>query len=224
MNMIAAPHITKVGSASVAFREHLDKGIEILKSIGEIWGVYSRHYHFLIPAGKVVFEALTADGKLDLSLMTEAEAAKLGRPSCWGFTPEGAIVVLRYADISLHKRCGIDATSESFQAELAQIAQAFVAAGLHRTLEVNIAGQLFPPGEGGVTLETTDEANCRQTVEIVPLTDEMTEVIAACWVPGANGQPVTTGYCAGGWENSPHSDPDDVWGDVDDDSDDDTGK
>jgi hypothetical protein len=148
--------------------------------------------------GKVPFEKLIAPDQLALSPMREEEAAKRGRPSCWGVTPDGELVVLRYAESRLHEAADIDVTSADFLVGLRRFAKAFAEEGLHETLEINVADRLFPPGEGQVTKEETDEVARFQTVTFTDMPQEVLDgdwTTVACWTPSTLGEPLVTGIC-----------------------------
>lgn len=192
-----APHITHVEPNSPEFREALAKAGVILLG-DEDHSVYSRHYHYEIGTDKVLFEEEVMAGKLALYPLSEQEAQTNGLPSCWAFEADGTVVVLRYASQQLHERSGVDVTSDEFQAKLAAIGQAFAAEGIHETLELNIAGKLFPHGEGEVTYEVTDEEARHQQVTVVPIPPALAAgdwTLGACWGFSSRGEAVVAGMC-----------------------------
>jgi hypothetical protein len=162
--------------------------------------VYSRHVHFPLVQGEVIFEEPVSGGEmLELSPLAEDEAiARGGLPSCWGVDPDGSVSILRYASSEMHDRSAIDVESTSFLVELYRVAAAFAAAGLHKMLELNLSAYLFPGLAGQVTLELTDEAARTQLVGHVPSgTEGLTDESAACWGLNPEGGLRITGYCAG---------------------------
>lgn len=167
--------------------------------------VYSRHSHRAVPIGdgQVIFEEQVTTGdlpELKLYPLAEAEAAEIGKPSCWAFVPgEGGnpaeVVTLRYASNALHESSGIDVLSPQFQAELEAIASAFVAERIHETLELNATGYLFPAPAGMITSESTYHGYHK--VAFIKLPGDIKRgdwSSAACW-GFKNRQPVVTGRC-----------------------------
>jgi len=200
-----APHISQVDPESVEFRGALAKAGGIL--VGTGLNVYSRHCHYALERGEVLFEELVMPGKLALYPLQEAEAAAKGLPSCWAFTPDGDVVVLRYADRRLHDNSDLNVTSPEFQTKLMEIGRAFACAGLHDTLELNAAGYLFSGGSNRVTLENTDEGARRQEVTLVEPTAKMVATgwtFAACWGFSPSGEAVATGFCNDGQTTRVH--------------------
>lgn len=205
MSVATAPHISEVDPNSQEFRAALATAGVILAGTG--LSVYSRHYHYPLGNDEVLFEELIVPGELALYPAPEVEAIANGLPSCWGFTPDGTVVVLRYASRELHTKSGIDVTSVQFQAQLTKIGQAFAAAGLHQILELNIAGFLFPSGKEEVTIEKTDERARRQRVTIGRMPDEVRDgnwIAAACWGFTPQGEPVVAGACTIGDDTIAH--------------------
>jgi hypothetical protein len=206
VGLTEAPEFTEVDANGVEFRQALVVAGGILTSGGASldFSVYSRHCHAKVPveAGEVLFEELVGSDEISLYPLGEREAAERGLPSCWGFAPgEGGravTVVLRYADKRLHERGGIDVTSEQFRVRLAKIADAFVAAGIHRVLELNVAGRLFPAPEGYLTREDTVGIRRQRLTFDVPLLalvdGDWSQ--AACWsflFQGEAGEAVVKG-------------------------------
>jgi hypothetical protein len=193
------PHILNVDPNSRAFRRALRTAGLILT--GTPFSVYSRHEHYAMPDGMVLFEEQVLPGEL------AAEAAERGLPSCWGVASDGSVVVLRYADKALHRASGIGVTDAGFLAMLADAAARFAVARLHETLELNIAGHLFPPGNGMVTFEVTNEEARLQRVTVAPVPAEVIDGdwnTVACWGFTAEGEPVVTGICSNGNDVSVH--------------------
>lgn len=200
-----APHISEVDPESREFREALTKAGAILAGTG--LNVYSRHHHYALERGEVLFEELIMPGRLALYPLQEAEATTKGLPSCWAFTPNGDVVVVRYADWRLHDDSDLDVTSPEFQAKLVEIGRAFAHADIHDTLELNVAGFLFSGGPNQVTLENTNEVARRQEVTLVEPTSEMVTsgwTFAACWNFSPSGEPVAFGFCHDGQNTSVH--------------------
>ena len=201
--LTTAPVFADIDPNSPEFRKVLSKAMEILVSHETRFGVYSHHSHDEVKVGlsEVVFEQKDGD-QLRLCVLDEAKAAELGKPSCWAFLPgdgSAEVVVLRYAEKALHDAAEIDVASAEFQAELQEVADAFVAAGIHKAVELNIsAGYLFVPPAGFVTREDT-VAQGLQTLRFVePPADILAgdkEGLAACWVADAKGEPVVMGWC-----------------------------
>jgi hypothetical protein len=197
-SVIAAPHITAVDPNREDFRTALDAAGPIVK--GTPFTVYSAGL------GEVLFEELVAPGELAMYPVPEAEAIRNGLPSCWSITCDGNVTALRYADRRLHAASGIDVTDPQFLMQLTQVAAAFADAGLHETLELNVAGYLFPPGNDQVTLETTDETSRRQIIRLIPMPDHIRTGkwgAAACFGFDADGRPHVMGLCA---MSGPHDD------------------
>ena len=212
MALTASPHISQVHPNSPEFRAALITAGTIVA--GTPFSVYSRHHHYPTTDREVLFEELVVPGTLALYPVTLDEATVRGLPSCWGVSADGAVIVLRYADRRLHKQSNIDVTAPAFLAELDKIAQAFAAAGLHNTFELNIAQYLFSPGEGQVTYEVTDEATRYQTVTFVPTPPEVLAgdwSSVACWKFDTSGRPMVAGVCViedeNGTRTFPHTKP-----------------
>lgn len=194
------PHISAVSPNSPEFRAALAKAKVIVAGSG--LNVHSRHWHFETGVDEVLFEELVLPGELAQYPLSVAEAVENGLPSCWAFGFDGSVMVERYASRELHLGSGIDVTSSPFQAQLAQIGRAFVAAGLHTVLEVSIADCLFPTnGEGTVTIEETDVEARRQRVTVVPMTDAVRNgdwATIAGWGFTSQGELVPTRACTTG--------------------------
>lgn len=210
-----APEFADIDPNSPEFRKVLTAAMEILVRYETRFGVYSHHSHDEVKVGlnQVVFERRdSASDQLKLQALDEHRAAELGKPSCWAFVPGGdnglaEVVVLRYAENSLHEGAAIDVESAGFRSVLQEIADAFVAAGIHEAVELNIAaGYLFVAPEGHVTREDTIALGL-QTLKFVETPADILagdERSAACWVAGARGEPVVTGICTTALFNSKH--------------------
>jgi hypothetical protein len=195
-SLAASPHISEVDPNSPEFRAALDAAGQVAK--GTLFSVYSRHHHYTVPDGMVLFEEQLGLDRLALYPVSLQEAMEMGRPSCWGVAPDGTTVVLRYADNALHTGAGIDVTSNAFLAQLAAAGRAFARRNLHPVLELNVASQLFPTGEGQVTQEVTDEGLRMQWVTLAPTPAEIRTgdwTTAACWHFTPAGDPVVQGVC-----------------------------
>jgi hypothetical protein len=201
--IVSTPHISEVDPNSQSFRDALAQMGAVLQDVRPTFqpNAYSAHRHFPIGEDEVMFEELVMPGELAIDPLTRDEAAQRGLPSCWTFEHDGTPFALRYADQALHQGCGIDVTSAAFRGELAEFGRAFVAEGLHRTLELNLAGYLFPVGDGKLTFETTDVGTRHQRVTTGPMTNEIASgdwAKAACFRFDKSGEPAVSGVCSGG--------------------------
>jgi hypothetical protein len=198
-----ARHITMVNPNASVFRSALKRASTCLRDTAECphhtpLGVYSRHHHDLLLEGEVILETRVSDDELALYPIPRAKAAHKGLPSSWGICPDGSLVALRYADWSLHDNSGLDVTNSRFLAELAAMGQAFAAAKLNEILELNVAGRLFEPREGQVTLERTNLSERYQQVTLIPTPLAVRRnnwATVACWGLDPSGQLVPTGTC-----------------------------
>jgi hypothetical protein len=196
--MTKARHIRDVNPNASEFRAALGRANSIL-SLTRLCA-YSRHFHQELAPGEVVFGQRVAARELELAPVPQDEARQRGLPSCWGVAPDGTLVELRYASWDLHEGSGIDVTSAAFRAQLAEVADAFVVAGLHTVLEINVDGYLFPAGEGEVTVEYNEEHTRQQRVSVGPMPDRVAEgdwTNAACWGFSPQTGPFVTGICVG---------------------------
>lgn len=197
--MSLAPLFAEVDPNDPSFREALGEAGAILA--GTKLNVYSAHRHAEVPLGRgeVIFEELVGPRELGLYPLDEVVAAMHGLPSCWRFDDHtGEVVTLRYADFRLHAYNDLDGRTSDFRVRLGEVGRRFVDAGIHNTLELNIAGLLFPAPEGYVTNETTPKPRV-QKVEIVPMPPRMLAGDwggAACWRFEPDGTPVVTGMCS----------------------------
>ena len=209
MNLAAAPDFGDIDANASEFRQGITMAGIILEGVSTSFGVYSRHSHeraVIVKPGQVLFEQLMADGTLKLFPLDLAEAKLRGKPSCWAFAPSenGEVIVheLRYADVRLHERAGIDVTAVEFRADLRRVANAFVAEQLHGILEVNITCYLFAPPTGHLTRERTfgatgNEVTGHHIVDFAPTPSAVLEgdwSEAACW-SFRGKRPVVTGWC-----------------------------
>jgi len=199
MGILEAPHIQEVNPNVAAFRAALSTaGAILIGQQQEGLRVYSHHSHYPLAGGETLFEKRVAIGEVALRPIMKEEAANHGLPSCWGFGHDGEVHVLRHADTDMHSRSSIDVTSGQFKRGIAEVGRAFASAGLHKLLEVNIAGQLFPAEAGNLTLEETDEPNRVQTVTFIPTPPNVAEgdwSAASCWSFSEHGDPFVTGLC-----------------------------
>lgn len=202
--MSLAPRFQEVEPNSCRFRKAIATANLILTDTD--MGTYSRHRHdeMTVPEGWVIFEERVSAEKLELYPLDEREAARRGKPSCWGIergkSGKAKIVVLRYADNALHDESDVDVESAAFLAQLDQFAAAFVETGIDQILELNVTGtQLFPAPPGMITQEDTIGPNL-QMVTFAPRPAHLDEgdwTSAACW-SFLGSEPRVAGVCSEG--------------------------
>jgi|GEM_PF-2397076 len=202
-----APDFTEIDANSGSFRDALFTAISILTSLETKFGTYSRHSHRQVPVSEdqVIFEEVDRNSdepKLLLYPLDEVAATQRGLPSTWAFAPgadgSAEVVVLRYAERALHDAADIDVASDNFRAMLQAIGDAFVAAGIHTMLELNVtAGYLFAAPEGHVTCEDMVSSEL-QTLRFIKTPDHILTGdwhLAACWMANAEQVPAVMGVC-----------------------------